>query len=237
MSNCQNCVFGNNNVIGNIVANPSYDLAVTNNMVDFSPTGYLTPIPAVYLLALNNGRISGNRILSGWTAGTTTIAVAGTLDAATMTVSSNEFTVPTDAINYGVSASTTAFDATSIFRYSNNTALNVPPGSQYELGTSNFTAANSYISYIQKYIQGISTAIGGAPLLAGACAADSAVIATGAATGDFVLATPTTYPGDGFFMAPPIVTGANTVTVKVCASVAGTPTATTVRVRVFPYRP
>jgi hypothetical protein len=237
MSNCQNCIFDGNNVMGNIVANPAYDLAVTNNMIDFSPTGYLTAIPAIYLQALNNGRVSGNRVLSGWTSGTPTIALSGTIDAATMTVANNEFTVPTDAANYGVSASTTVGDASSIFRYSNNTALNVPPGSQYELGTSNFTAANSYISYVQKYIQAISTALGGAPLLAGACATDAAVTATGAVAGDFVVATPTTYPGDGFFVPPPMVTGANTVTVKICASVAGTPTASTYRIRVLPYRP
>ena len=237
LSNCQDCVFDANKVAGDIVANPAYNVAITNNMIDFSPVAYATPIPAVYLQALNNGRFSGNRVLSGWTAGTPTIAVSGTINAATMTISNNEFTIPTDSLNYGVSASTTIGDASSIFRYSGNTGLNVLPGSQYELGTSNFTAANSYVSFVEKFIQGISSALGGGALLAGACATDATVVATGAVAGDFVVATPTTYPGDGFFMAPPMVTGANTVTVKICASVNGTPTASTYRVRVFPYKP
>lgn len=236
LSNCQNCTFEGNNVIGNIIANPAYDVAVINNMIDFSPTGYATPIPAVSLSAFNNGKLDGNRIYSGHVSGTATIALAGAINAATMTVSNNEFTVPTDAANYGVSASTAIGDASSIFRYSGNTGLNVLPGSQYELGTANYATGNYYVSFVQKFIQGISASLSGA-LAAGSCLTDAAVVAAGATAGDFVVATPTADPGDGFY-AFAMVTSANTVTAKICsAGGISPPIATTIRVRVFPYRP
>jgi hypothetical protein len=47
-----------------------------------------------------------------------------------------------------------------------------------------------------------------------------------------VVATPATYPGDGMEWKP-YVSSAGVVTVKVCADVAGTPTASMYNVRVI----
>lgn len=76
----------------------------------------------------------------------------------------------------------------------------------------------------------VSSAIGGGALLAGACASTTVAV-TGAATTQVAVASPNTYPGDGNFWVA-YVSSANTVTVKVCASVAATPTSSTYNVRV-----
>ncbi len=67
-------------------------------------------------------------------------------------------------------------------------------------------------------------------LLAGACGSGTASI-TGATTAMGVVATPVTYPGDGSYWLA-YVSSSNTVTVKVCVAVAGTPGATAYNVRV-----
>lgn len=76
-----------------------------------------------------------------------------------------------------------------------------------------------------------SASIGGASLAAGACASGTATV-TGATTSMVAQASPTTYPGDGNVWHA-YVSAANTVTVKVCAIVTGTPTASTYNVRVL----
>jgi hypothetical protein len=78
---------------------------------------------------------------------------------------------------------------------------------------------------------GTSGSIGGGALLAGACAVGTATV-TGATTSMIALTDPVTYPGDGNTWEA-YVSASNTVTVKVCAIVAGTPTATTYNVRVI----
>lgn len=78
---------------------------------------------------------------------------------------------------------------------------------------------------------GTSSSIGGSALLAGACASTT-VSVTGATTAMAVSVSPVTYPGDGNFWMG-YVSASNTVTVKVCAAVAGTPTASTYNVRVI----
>ena len=76
-----------------------------------------------------------------------------------------------------------------------------------------------------------SASIGGGSLAAGACATTATTV-TGAAVGMAAVATPNTYPGDGnIWLAYP--SAANTVTVKVCAVVAMTPTASTYNIRVL----
>lgn len=78
---------------------------------------------------------------------------------------------------------------------------------------------------------GTTPSIGGGALIAGACASDVVTI-TGAATTMVANASPVTYPGDGaYWMA--YISASNTVTVKVCAAVALTPTASTYRVRLI----
>jgi hypothetical protein len=76
-----------------------------------------------------------------------------------------------------------------------------------------------------------TASIGGGALIAGACASATVSI-SGLTTGMDVHATPVTYPGDGFWWEA-YESSANTATVKVCASIAGTPTASTYNVRVI----
>jgi hypothetical protein len=79
-------------------------------------------------------------------------------------------------------------------------------------------------------LTGTTGSIGGGALVAGACASGTASVAN-STTSMAVATSPSTYPGDGFFWHG-YVSAAGTVTVKVCASVAGTPTASTYSVRV-----
>ncbi|WP_348264072.1 hypothetical protein P8935_05940 [Telmatobacter sp. DSM 110680] len=80
-------------------------------------------------------------------------------------------------------------------------------------------------------LAGTTASIGGSSLTLGACTSGTVSIA-GATTSMAVVASPTTYPGDGM-MWRLYVSAAGTVTVKVCAAVAGTPTASTYNVRVI----
>ena len=81
-------------------------------------------------------------------------------------------------------------------------------------------------------LSGTTGSVGGGLLTAGTCASGTATV-TGATTSMSVtLPQPATYPGDGFEIYG-YVSAANTVTVKVCAIVALTPTATTYNVRVI----
>lgn len=81
-------------------------------------------------------------------------------------------------------------------------------------------------------LSGTSGSIGGGALLAGACA-NTTVSITGLTTGMAIAATPATYPGDGFYWDA-YESSANTATVRVCAAVAGTPSASTYNLRALP---
>lgn len=76
-----------------------------------------------------------------------------------------------------------------------------------------------------------SSSIGGSALLAGACAQGTVTVSE-ATTSMAVIVSPNTYPGDGTVWEA-FVSAANTVTVKVCAILALTPTASTYNVRVI----
>ena len=80
-------------------------------------------------------------------------------------------------------------------------------------------------------LSGVSGSIGGGALAGGACASGTVSI-TGATTSMVATADPNTYPGDGAEWQA-YVSAAGTVTVKVCALVALTPTASTYNVRVL----
>lgn len=80
-------------------------------------------------------------------------------------------------------------------------------------------------------LTGTTGSIGGGALIAGACASGTVGV-TNAATTMVAVATPNTYPGDGAVWSAQ-VTSAGTVTVRVCALVALTPTASTYNVRVI----
>jgi len=80
-------------------------------------------------------------------------------------------------------------------------------------------------------LSGISSSIGGSALASGACSS-STISITGSTTSMGVNITPNTYPGDNFYYRGYVSTN-GTVTIKVCASVAGTPTSSTYNVRVI----
>lgn len=81
-------------------------------------------------------------------------------------------------------------------------------------------------------LTGTSGSLGGGALAAGACASGTVSI-TGSTTAMSVVATPVTYPGDAIYWKA-YVSAAGTVTVKVCAAIAATPTSSTYNVRVIP---
>jgi hypothetical protein len=74
--------------------------------------------------------------------------------------------------------------------------------------------------------------LGGSALSAGQCSSTTVSISA-AAVGDKVNATPSTYPGDGFYWYA-YVSGSGTVTVEVCAVLGGTPTASVYNVGDWP---
>lgn len=82
-----------------------------------------------------------------------------------------------------------------------------------------------------KPLSGTTGSIGGGALVAGQCTSGT-VSVTNSTTSMSVIATPATYPGDGAEWEG-YVSSAGTVTVKVCAIVALTPTASTYNVRVL----
>lgn len=94
------------------------------------------------------------------------------------------------------------------------------------------TASGACTGGLLSTLKGTSASIGGGLLTAGTCASGTATV-TGATTAmTTTLPIGATYPGDGFEIYS-YVSAANTVTVKVCALVALTPTATTYSVAVI----
>ncbi|WP_321913589.1 hypothetical protein [Paraburkholderia sp. J11-2] len=79
-------------------------------------------------------------------------------------------------------------------------------------------------------LTGTTSSIGGSSLAAGACATGTVAV-SGATTSMAVAVSPVATPGAGYVWEG-YVSAAGTVTVNVCAIVAGTPTATTYNVRV-----
>lgn len=95
-------------------------------------------------------------------------------------------------------------------------------------GSKNLATSGCGLSAV---LSGTSGSIGGGALLAGACASGTSTV-TGATTSMVALADPNTYPGDGAYWDAQ-VTSANTITTKVCAAVALTPTSSTYNIRVI----
>lgn len=96
---------------------------------------------------------------------------------------------------------------------------------------SSGTVASARLPASSVTLAGTSGSIGGGALIAGQCASGTATV-TSATTSMVALADPNTYPGDGTIWDAQ-VTSANTVTVKVCAIIALTPTSSTYNVRVL----
>ncbi len=85
---------------------------------------------------------------------------------------------------------------------------------------------------IKSVLFGTTSSLGGSLLTAGSCTSGTVSI-TGATTSMVATASPVTYPGDGNYWLA-YVSASNTVTVKVCAVLSLTPTASAYNVRVQP---
>jgi hypothetical protein len=106
------------------------------------------------------------------------------------------------------------------------------PSSYMALLWEKVFAAHSFAIPAPAVLTGTTGSLGGGALAAGACATGAVTIA-GASTGMRVGVTPAVDPG-GSFIVRGSITSPNTVTVNVCAAIAGTPTATTYAVGVGP---
>lgn len=104
-----------------------------------------------------------------------------------------------------------------------NVSVNIVPKGT---GTFQVNGAN-----VLPNLTGTTGSIGGSALAAGACTSGTVAV-TNSTTAMAVSASPVTYPGDGIFWHG-YVSATGTVTVKVCASVAATPTASAYNVRVL----
>lgn len=78
-------------------------------------------------------------------------------------------------------------------------------------------------------LSGVTASIGGTALAAGGCSWGTATVTGVTSTSQVPVAAPTTFPGAGFYWSA-YASSANTVTVGVCAIVAGTPIASTYNV-------
>lgn len=130
---------------------------------------------------------------------------------------------------------TDGFGSSFITPITMNTNGSVTLGTGGTTSTVNGTLATSALTVnsasILPNLSGTTGSIGGSALGAGACASGTVAV-TNSTTAMAVVATPATYPGDGIFWHG-YVSAAGTVTVKVCASVAATPTASAYNVRVL----
>jgi hypothetical protein len=142
----------------------------------------------------------------------------------------NTITFPNTA-SYTLIGSGDTGTVTSTMLANNFSLTGVPTAPTAPLGTNTTQLATTAFVLANSSLSGTTGSIGGSALLAGACTSGT-VSVTGATTGMVAIASPVTYPGDGFDWAS-YVSVAGTVTVKVCGFIAGTPTASAYNVRVI----
>jgi hypothetical protein len=106
--------------------------------------------------------------------------------------------------------------------------INGPAGQQYNVGQVVIRQTGGVAPLP---LSGTTGSIGGSALTAGQCASGTASVANSTAS-MAVAVSPATYPGDGYTWQG-YISAAGTVTVKVCAISAGTPTASAYNVRVI----
>lgn len=123
--------------------------------------------------------------------------------------------------------------AGQIFAADQGWAIGAPTGGDKGSGTLNAQGLFVQGVAVATKLAGTTGSIGGA-LLAGGCDSGTATV-TGATVGQAVVASAVTSgaPGAAFYRQAD-VTAANTVTVQICAAIAGTPTSSTYTVRVLP---
>ena len=117
------------------------------------------------------------------------------------------------------------------FRFNSNQALTnyfTFAGTPSAARTITWPDASGTVAFV---LTGTSGSIGGSALAAGACTSGTASV-SGAATSMAVAISPAADPGTGFSWMG-FVSSSGTVTVRVCAAAAGTPTSTTYNIRVI----
>lgn len=152
--------------------------------------------------------------------------------ASTATISNNDFETTSGAINvFGASSAVVVANTDTlgagVFINTSAAANNVQLSAN-RTALPNSIGAGTYISY-SGYLRGTTGSIGGA-LTVGACDTGTATV-TGATTGLVASASPVTYPGDGYVYQA-YVSAADTVTVKLCGLIIGTPTSSAYNVSV-----
>jgi hypothetical protein len=126
----------------------------------------------------------------------------------------------------------TTFDASGNVIHLAGVEVGAPTGGIPAAGTVNAQGLQiNGVAVAAGPLSGTTGSIGGGALLAGACTSGTVAVAN-STTAMVAIASPVTYPGDGFDWAA-YVSAAGTVTVKVCGFIAGTPGATNYNVRII----
>ncbi|HSV48360.1 MAG TPA: hypothetical protein VLJ58_21405 [Ramlibacter sp.] len=227
-----------------LTATSTVSLSPANASVTLSPTGTGTvTISPATAGAMDNMTIGASTPLAGtFTTATATTATVASLTATNLTVSSQvTSSVATGTAPFVVSSTTNVanLNASSLngatFAAPGTIGGGTPAAATFTTAVTTGTATVASLivgsTTVLPDLSGTSPSIGGGALLAGACASDTVTIA-GSSTAMVVTASPVTYPGDGSYWLA-YVSAADTVTVKVCAAVGLTPTASTYRVRVI----
>jgi hypothetical protein len=177
----------------------------------------------VYLNAITNNPVfTGTGVVTDATNGNATWTLTNTAgNGAGLKLTGNGSTTPSKTIRVqsGVLQFVNNAYSSVIASLSDSGQFNAVGGIQ-----SNGTTLNPVLT-------GTSGSIGGSALAAGACTSGTVAV-SGSTTSMAVATSPATYPGEGIFWHG-YVSSAGTVTVKVCASVAATPTASNYNVRVL----
>lgn len=172
--------------------------------------------PFIYLNNTSVPAGSGGVIISGATSGSVTVkaaAIAG----------SNTVTLPAGTTDLSATGGTSQV----LKQTSTGAALTVARLVCADLSDAGAGCSSAAVAPLT----GTTGSIGGGALLAGACTSGTVSVAT-STTAMVAIASPVTYPGDGFDWVA-YVSSAGTVTVKVCGFIAGTPGATNYNVRVL----
>lgn len=189
---------------------------------------------------------SGTMTLSGSTSGTIYEYLDSSLNVVFASASGVTLTCTGGSQYVCSTTATTAFPAGSQPLYTWTNTGGTLTGTKVDLRGSqwnfNMTGSNGIVisqssgtwnvSNSEAPLIATSGSIGGSALIAGGCSTGTVTV-TGAANTMDVHATPVADPGTQFYWKA-VISSANTVTVSVCATIAGTPSAEAYNVRVIP---